>query len=396
MRNTRSRPAAGSPLRILHVITRLIVGGAQENTILSCALIDRERFPSEILSGIETGPEGELHGEARSREIPHHLEPSLVRAIHPIKDALALSRLTAFMRRGQFDVVHTHSSKAGILGRIAARTAGVPVVVHTVHGWPFAPGQSRAVFDSYVRLERFCARFTDALVAVATPDREEGLALGIGRPAQYRLIRSGIELEKYRNATIEPDAARARLGLPPGAFVIGSVGRLSPQKAPLDLLAAFEIVARARPEAHLVIVGDGPERAAAEAFVARAGLTARVHLPGLRRDIPELMRAFHVFALASRWEGLPRVFPEAMASGLPVVATRVDGAADLIVGGENGWLVETGDVEAMSRHLLMLAAEPDRLRRMGKRAREGLEDFSAVRMTEQLGKLYRELSGRGR
>jgi glycosyltransferase involved in cell wall biosynthesis len=379
------------PIRVLHVITRMIVGGAQENTMLSCALADRDRFPSELLTGPQTGAEGELHTETRARGVPLRLESSLVREIHPWKDAVALLNLTRLLRSGGWDVVHTHSSKAGILGRLAARLAGVPVVVHTAHGWGFHPRQSAAVRGLYIALERSCARWCDRLIVVGEADREAGLSLGIGRPEQYLLIRSGIEIEAYRDVGISRTEARARAGVPTDAFVVGCVGRLSPQKAPLDLLEAFALVVREVPEAHLLMVGDGPLRGDVEAAIARHGLQGRVHLSGLRRDVPELLRAFDVFALSSHWEGLPRVFPQAMAAGLPIVATRVAGAADAVAEADNGHLVEVGDVSAMAARLVDLARDPARRAAMGRRGLERVEEFSARRMVDQLQALYAEL-----
>jgi len=384
-------PAAVQPIRVLHIITRMIVGGAQENTLLSCALIDRDRFPSDILTGPETGAEGSMHDDCRLSSVRLHLEPALGRSVHPWNDFIALLRLTRLIRRGRYDVVHTHSSKAGVLGRIAARLAGAPVVVHTVHGWPFSQEESFMHRALWVNLERSCARLADAIVVVGSADREKGLELGIGRADQYHLIRSGIDVDHYRGAGVDRGQVRSRLGLPPRAFVVGSVGRLSRQKAPLDLLGAFEPVARARADAHMVIVGDGPDRPAVEAAVRNLRLAERVHLAGLRRDVPALMSAFDVFALASHWEGLPRVLPQAMAAGLPIVASRANGVPDAVVNGENGWLVDVGDVAGMSRRLLELSNDPSRARRMGERGRERAEEFSARRMVDQLSVLYRRL-----
>jgi glycosyltransferase involved in cell wall biosynthesis len=379
-------------LRVLNVITRMIVGGAQETALLSSALLDRDRFPSEILTGAETGSEGELHTEALVRHVVIHVEPNLVRRFDLARDVIAVLKLARFMRRGRYDIVHTHSSKAGVLGRLAARLAGVRVVVHTVHGWAFVPGLRRSLFLLYLALERLCARLSDRIIVVAETDREEGLALKIGLPAQYQLIRSGIEIEAYRDVALERVVARARLGLPGAAFVVGSVARLSPQKAPLDLVMAFERVARAKEMAHLVLVGDGPLRGEVESAVERLGLMGRVHLLGLRRDVPELLRAFDVFALASRWEGLPRVFSQAMAAGLPIVATRVDGASDAITPGENGWLVEVGDAAALADRLLALAQDPAARQRMGEGGRRRTDEFSARLMVEQLAELYEGLA----
>jgi glycosyltransferase involved in cell wall biosynthesis len=385
------KQAHAKPIRVLHVITRMILGGAQENTLLSCSLIDRAGFPSEILCGPETGAEGSLHDDCRLSSVTLHLEPALRRSVHPWHDFIALLRLTHFIRRGHYDVVHTHSSKAGVLGRVAARLAGAPVVVHTVHGWPFSQEESPVHRTVWVNLERFCARLADAIVVVGSADQEKGLELGIGRPDQYHLIRSGIDVEYYRGAGIDRGQVRSRLGLPRDAFVVGSVGRLSRQKAPLDLLGAFEPVARARPDAHMVIVGDGPDRPAVEAAVRNSRLDGRIHLAGLRRDVPALMCAFDVFALASHWEGLPRVLPQAMAAGLPIVASRANGVPDAVVNGENGWLVDVGDVAGLSRRLLELSQDPSRARRMGERGRERAEEFSARRMVDQLTVLYRRL-----
>lgn len=382
----------GRPLRVLHVITRMIVGGAQENTLLSCALIDRAHFPSTLLTGAETGTEGELHAETQARGVRMLVEPSLVRRLSPWHDLVATFRLYRAIRAGRYDVVHTHSSKAGVIGRIAAWLAGTPIIVHTAHGWSFNDHQPWHTYWLYVWLERLCARFSGAIVVVGRPDRTEGLTLRIGRPEQYRLIRSGIEVTAYRDVAISREQARARLGLPGDAFVIGSVGRLCEQKAPLDLLEAFVPVARLRPEARLVFVGDGSQRAELEAAIAKAGLGARVVLAGLRRDVPELMRAFDVFALASRWEGLPRVFPQAMAAGLPIVATMVDGAPDVITPGVNGWLVQVGDMDTMAQRLGALAADPETARRMGAAGRARVDEFSAQRMVHELSALYSGLA----
>jgi glycosyltransferase involved in cell wall biosynthesis len=380
--------APARPLRVLHVITRMIVGGAQENTMLSCALVDRAKFPSELLTGPQTGSEGELHGETRARGVVLHIEPSLVREVHPWKDLVALWHLVQFIRAGRWDVIHTHSSKAGILGRLAGRIARAPVVVHTAHGWGFNPRQSAGVRELYVFLERLCARWCDRLVVVGEADRDVGLTLGIGRPEQYLLIRSGIEIEAYRDVPVTRAEVRARFGIPADAFVVGSVGRLSPQKAPLDMIAAFTLLAGQVPEARLLMVGDGPLRSAVEAAVAERGLTGRVHLAGLRREVPELLRALDVFALSSHWEGLPRVFPQAMAAGLPIVATHVAGAADAVREGENGFLVEVGDARAMAARWLELARDPARRAQMGRRGLERVEEFSADRMVNQLQELY--------
>jgi glycosyltransferase involved in cell wall biosynthesis len=317
------------------------------------------------LSGVETGPEGSLHGECRERGVPLYFCPPLVRRIAPSHDVRALLRLFAHFRRERPDVVHTHSSKAGILGRMAAKAARVPVVVHTVHGWSFHPEQPRPIYATYLNLERLCARLCDALVCVARPDIEEGVKQNIGRREQYRLIRSGIEVEAFQSVELSQIEARQRAGLPQNAWIVGSVGRLSPQKAPDDLLAAFAQAFSSRLDAHLALVGDGPLRAALETQAQEANLSERVHFLGLRRDVPELLRAFDCFALSSHWEGLPRTLPQAMAAGLPIVATRVAGVPDAVSNGENGLLVSPSAPDELASALLRLAETPRRRPRDG-------------------------------
>ncbi len=380
------------PLRVTHVITRLVVGGAQENTILSCALIDRERFPSDIVSGPQTGSEGDLFAECAARGVPLAIEPSLVREVNPRRDPVSIVRLAARFRRTRPDIVHTHSSKAGIVGRVAARLAGVPVVIQTAHGWGFHAEQSFAERNLFIALERACAPLADALVVVAEPNRGLGLELGIGRPEQYHLIRSGIELEQYRNDPAAGRAIRAELGLPAGAFVFGAVGRLSDQKAPQDAMAAFARIAARHPASCFVFVGDGPLRGAVEAQARAAGLADRVRFPGLRRDVGAFLSAFDVFVLSSRWEGLPRVVPQAMAAGLPVVATAVDGTPEAVAEGVSGHLVPPGDVEGLARRMDELAGDPARARALGQGGLARVDEFSARRMVDQLAALYTRLA----
>jgi glycosyltransferase involved in cell wall biosynthesis len=381
-------------IKVLHVITRLIVGGAQETAMLLCQHLDPTRYDCTLVTGEETGPEGELHSESRARGVALEFEPDLFREIVPLRDIAATVSLTRRMFRGQYDIVHLHSSKAGIVGRLAARLAEVPVVVHTVHGWGFNDEQHRLVSSTYQSLERACARWCDALVVVGSPYRDEGLALGIGEPSQYHLIRSGIEIGAYRDVQVDRAAMRASLGIPADAIVIGNVGRLSPPKCPELMVQAFARLATRHANAHLVLVGDGWQRAEVEAEVARLGLTPRVHLLGLRRDVPELLRTFDVFMMSSSREGLPRTLPQAMAAGLPVVATHVGGIPDAVHEGETGFLVPSGDVAALADRLERLVSDPALRVRLGEGGRRRVEEFSVETMVRRTEALYERLLAR--
>jgi glycosyltransferase involved in cell wall biosynthesis len=377
--------------RVLHIITRLIVGGAQENTMLTAALLDPDRYAVDVVSGPQTGPEGSLIEEVRARGIPLTIEPALVRQINPIKDSLALVRLTRFIKRGRYAVVHTHSSKAGILGRWAAYLAGVPIIVHTVHGWGHHERQHPLVRRFYVLLERVTQRFTARLIVVSPRDADKGLNDGIATPAKYVTIRSGIELARFRQPSRPREAVRAELGIPQDAPAVGTVTRLSPQKAPLDFVNAAAHVAARRPDVHFVVVGDGLLRAEVEAQVIALELADCVHLTGLRRDVPDLMHSFDVFALTSLWEGLPRVLPQAMAADLPIVATAVDGNAEAVTDGVNGFLTPPGDPEAMTAAWLRLLDDPALARRMGKAGQVKAEEFGARKMVSDIAALYEAL-----
>ncbi len=379
-------------LPVLHIITRLIVGGAQENTMFTAALLDPARFDVEILSGPQTGSEGSLIAEVRARDIPLTILPQLLRQINPQNDLLALWKLTRRMQTQRYAIVHTHSSKAGVIGRLAARLAGVPVIIHTVHGWSFHGHMSPAKRKMYILLEKFAASFTDAMIVVAKPDIEKGLREGIGRPEQYHVIRSAIPLDEFNPATVDRDAARAELGLPPNAPVLGNVGRFSPQKNPLDWVRVAGEVGRALPSCHFLLVGDGPLRADVEAALAEEGIAERTVLTGLRRDVPRLMAALDVFLLTSLWEGLPRVIPQAMALEIPVVANRADGTAEAIAHGETGFLCEPGEIAELAGHCLTLLRNPNLRRVMGQRGREfANREFDVRRMVAQIAYLYEVL-----
>jgi glycosyltransferase involved in cell wall biosynthesis len=378
-------------VRVLHIITRLIIGGAQENTMLTAALLDPARYTVEVISGPQTGPEGSLTPEVRARGIQLKLLPSLVREVHPLKDPAAFIALARLIRQGRYDIVHTHSSKAGILGRWAARLAGVPIIVHTVHGWAHHDHQRPMVRRTYILLERITQRVTDRLVVVSPRNVEKGLADSIAVAEKYVTIRSGIELDRFRVPARPREAVRAELGIPQGAVVVGTVTRLSRQKAPLDFVAAAAQVAAQRRDVHFVIVGDGPLRAEVEAQVSALGLAGRVRLTGLRRDVPDLLHSFDIFALTSLWEGLPRVLPQAMAAGLPIVATAVDGNAEAVTDGVNGFLIPAGDPSAMAAALLQMLNGPDLRREMGQVGQAMVEEFGAVKMVQDIAALYEAL-----
>lgn len=381
-----------APIPVLHIITRLIVGGAQENTLYTAQRLDPARYRVDVISGPQTGSEGSLIEEAQAQGIRLEILPGLLRQISPLNDLRTLWRLYRRMRRERYAIVHTHSSKAGILGRLAARLAGVPVIIHTVHGWSFHDYMPALTRRAYILLERWMARNCAALIVVAAADIRKGLDAGVGRPGQYCLIRSAIPLEIFTPRPDDRRAVRRELGLPDDAPVVGNVGRFSAQKNPLEWVRVAAIIAGAAPQARFLLVGDGPLRPEVQALLAQTGLAGRVVLPGLRRDVARMLAAMDVFLLTSLWEGLPRVIPQALATGLPVVATRADGSAEAIEPGVTGCLCAPGDLECLAQRVLELLAAPDLRAALGANGRRtAQQEYDLNAMIAKIDALYARL-----
>jgi glycosyltransferase involved in cell wall biosynthesis len=375
--------------RVCHVITCLELGGAQENTLHTVRTL-RPPFQAGLLAG----PGGLLDEEAR-RTIEVEFVPSLVRPIRPWRDLQAIADLTRRFRRLAPDIVHTHSSKAGMVGRLAARAAGVPIVVHSIHGFGWNDRQPAPLRGALVAAERLVAPLTTHFIAVSRAHLSRGAALGVVAPERASLIRSGVRLADFTAAGADHAAARAalldELGLAADARLVGMVACLKPQKAPLDFVAAAARVAAGHPRVHFVLVGDGTLRAAVETAAAAAGLRGRLHLLGWRRDIPRLTAAFDVVALTSHWEGLPRVVPEAIAAGRPIVATAVDGTAEVLRDGDNALLTPAGDIEGIAVRLTRLLDSPALGEALVDRARPLLAEFDIDAMVRSQEALYGRL-----
>jgi glycosyltransferase involved in cell wall biosynthesis len=382
-----------TPIRVLHPITRLIVGGAQENTMLTAALLDPTRFEVEVLSGPQTGSEGSLIEEVRARGVPLTILPDLLRQVSPLHDLRAFWQMVQLMRKNRYTIVHTHSSKAGILGRLAARAAGVPVIIHTVHGWSFHDYMSPFVRATYIFLERLCAGMTDCMIVVTGRDIEKGQQQNIGKPEQYRLVRSSIQLDEFDPALFDRAAVRQELGIPIDAPVLGNIGRFSSQKNPQAWVRVAMHTAQEVPDLHLLLVGDGPLRSEVAAQLNEAGLANRALLPGLQRDVPRYLAAMDVFLLTSLWEGLPRVIPQAMAMQVPVVAHRVDGSAEAVLDGRTGYLCTPGNLEGLAGRCIQLLQNPGMRAEMGSAGREyALREFDLRQMIGQISGIYMEIS----
>ncbi len=375
---------------VLHVITKLELGGAQLHALEVLRQMDRQRYAPLLY----TSSRGLLLSEAlRIPGVTVIASPYLDRPLHPLKDILACIDLVRCIRRHGVRIVHTHSSKAGVLGRLAARIAGVTRVVHTVHGWSFNDYQPAPVRGSVIWLERLLARVTARLVTVCEYDRQKGLALGIGTPAQYALVRYGIFPPER---TISRDEAKQSLGIPPGEPVVGMVSCLKPQKAPWIFLAAAREVLKTYPAVTFVVAGDGTLRSRLEQESAQGALAGRVKWLGWRRDIGRVRAAFDIFVLSSRWEGLPIALLESMAEGVPAVVTDTGGVREVIASPEAGYVVARDDVAALAAGICRLLADFRLRQGMGEKAAAAVNrEYSFEAMMDSLHGVY-EACGRER
>jgi len=381
-------------MRVTHVITRLIVGGAQENTIASVlGLRQKPGLQVNLFSGPTAGPEGSLEPLLGGSPNLLRIIPELVRPVHPWKDCLALRRLAAVFRSERPDIVHTHSGKAGFVGRLAAARAGVPIIIHTIHGPSFGAFQGSPSNTVFRAAERWAARVTTHFVVVAEAMKRQYLAAGIGRPRQYTKILSGFALEPFLAAKNDP-ALRARWGLAAEDIVIGKIARLFKLKGHDALFAVAPELVRSCPRIKFLLVGDGPWRGKFEEQARALGLERHFIFTGLvpPSAVPDLVGLMDILVHLSSREGLARALPQAMAAGKPVVAFDTDGAGEVCLEGQTGFLMRPGDLGSLREHLLRLARDQALRERLGRHGQQFVrERFSVETMVDELHKLYLQL-----
>ena len=391
MRSLNTTPQHNDKVRVLMAITRLTTGG-DTNVVLDIASHFCRHPDFEV--GLVVGPvplyETDLTHLAHSRGIPTIMVPDLVNRIDPARNLAALREVRSIIVRGRYDIVHTHSSVAGVVGRMAALAARTPVIVHHVHGWGLHEGMSPGTKAAYLALERLCAKFTSRLIAVSGPTIEKGLDLKIGTREKFALIYNGIQLAKFSRRVAREPVLRG-LGLDPECKIVGMIGRLDEQKNPLDFIRAAAIVARDYPKVQFLIAGDGTLRPDCERLVHELGLGDKFFLLGFRRDVDRILPALNVVAMSSLWEGLPLVFQEAMSAGKPIVANDVDGVSDVVVNGETGFLVRRHQPARMAERILRLLNDDELSQRMGLTAQQRSGAHSSERMINSIESLYREL-----
>jgi glycosyltransferase involved in cell wall biosynthesis len=374
--------------KVFHVITKLDLGGAQKVMLLTLERLPRESYDLTLI----TSPEGLLVDWAkRIPGLKCIWIPSIVRDMRPLKDLQVLLALWLLFRRERPEIVHTHTAKAGIVARWAAKLAGVPYIFHTSHGFGFNDSQRGFERSLYIGLERLTARITTKLFMVSYSNAATAEKVGMAKPGGWILTRDAISVEEFMKPTPIRQKLR-RWRVPEDKVVVGMVACFKAQKAPEDFIEVAARVLKKNQDVHFVMAGDGDLRPSVEERIRRYGVGDKVTLLGWQREseMPELYRNLDVVVLTSLWEGLPCVFSEAMACELPIVATNVDGAKEAIVNAENGFLHEPHDVDGMAESVLKLAADPKLRLKMGECGKSRVMEFDIGTSVNVVDSTYRQ------
>lgn len=390
-------------IKVLHIITHLGFGGGLDNTLLTVKGHSRDRFEVHLAAGeIEQG-EAYSDWSSRAEEYADSLFiiPDMCRSVHLLNDSRAVSKITDLIRKHNYQIVHTHTSKAGILGRIAARRAGVPVIIHTYHafGWQVVKSSQGSAWRNqlaaslkeqiYVAIERYGASISDALISVAELNKQEVIERKVAPPEKISTIYSGIDLERFSTCSEDRNEICHRLGLDPTLPIVGMIGRLSTQKAPLDFVKAAKLVLQSKPHVQFIMVGDGPMAQEVEEAI---GTEHRIKIMGFIENVTEIYAILDIFALSSLWEGLGRALTEAMIMAVPVAATNVGGIPELVIHKETGLLSNPGEPGELAENILWLLDHPEEAKKMSFCAKDRvIPAFSGKHMVEQIEALYERL-----
>ena len=375
-------------IKVCIIVTKLELGGAQKVAIDLCKKTDKDKFEFFMICGM-----GGILDDETSGAVKVYFIKDLIREINPLKDFKAFIEIYKILKKEKPDIVHTHSSKAGILGRITAFAAGIKTIIHTIHGFPFNGTQSFFKKNLYIYLEKLCAAVSTVLIPVSTENIKKGLFYKIGKEKKYRYIRLGIDIENFKNLNHAP-LLKKELGLEETDKIVTTIGPFKPQKNLPDFIKTANIVLKKDSSFKFIITGDGDGRPELERLIAKYGLENGVILLGWRRDISNILNSSDFFAMTSLWEGLPISTIEAMACGLVPVVNDVDGQREIVKDGVNGFLVRPYDFEDTAAKILFLAKNSEIKDKMSRNAKQTIDEtFGIDYMIKQHENLYRELTG---
>lgn len=378
-------------IKVIHIITRLILGGAQENTYLTTKLLDKNKYEVILISGPTFGEEGSIEDKVKEEKIRLIIIQELTREISLLQDLIAFLKLYGIIKKEKPDIVHTHTSKAGILGRFAAKISGVPIIIHTPHGHVFQSYYGFFKTKLFLFLERFASVITDKIITLTDVEKEEHLQFKVGKREKFITIFSGVELDKFLNVNVNKNKKREELGLNKDDKVLCCVARLVPVKGHKYLIEAMPKILKEIPNVKLLIIGDGELRQDLENLAKNIGIADKIIFLGLRFDVPELLSILDLFVLPSLNEGMGKVLIEAMACSLPVVASEVGGIKEIVINNETGMLVPPKDSEKMAKNIVYLLNDDELAKKMGIKGKQRALEFSSNVMVEKINKLYKEM-----
>ena len=388
-------------IKVVHIITRLDKGGSAESTLLTTLLLDNTKYEVFLVHGLSL--ESDMSSEenkameqgldlARSKGIRLFTIPSLVRRISIINDIRALYGIYRIIKRVRPHIVHTHTSKAGALGRMAAYLARAPIIIHTPHGHVFNDYYGPFMTRLFVLAEKFLSLTTDKITALTVQERDEHLAEGISSKEKYVVIESGVALDLLMNMSVEINAGKKEFGIPLDNNVVGVVGRLVPIKGHKYLISAAKKIIEKSHNTVFIFVGDGHLKSELEEQAESIGIRNNIIFTGWRKDVPEILCLFDILVLPSLNEGMGRVLIEGMALGKPIVASKVGGIINLVKNGENGILVPPKDFNALGNAISQLIKNKALAEKMGKKGKSMvLPEFSSSAMANRMDDLYQSL-----
>lgn len=378
-------------MKIVHIITRLIIGGAQENTLLSCQGQHDAGHDVTLITGPAIGPEGSLLERAQSHGYRVEILDEMRRAIRPGMDYRVYRHLIRRLKNLKPDIVHTHSSKAGIIGRRAAYKARVPAIIHTIHGLAFTASTSRLVNHVYKLLERNAAPLTTRIVCVADAMRDQSLAAKVGRADQYVTVYSGMETGPFLHPDVSRTEVRRQFGLSDEHVVVGTIARLFDLKGHVDLLDIAPQLCSQFPQLRFLWIGDGTLRPAFERRMEQMKLRDRFIVTGMvpPAKVPQYAAAMDILAHPSRREGLARALPQGALAGVPTITYDIDGAKEGVLDGQTGYVLPPFDADKLEAAIAILVKNAARRREMGALGRQfALNRFDAKVMIDALECVY--------
>ena len=374
-------------IKILHVITHLPIGGAQDNTLYTIELLDKEKYDISLCCNLD----GELVERAKKVEgIKLFNIPFLCREVSPYNDIRALILLNKLFKKEGYTIIHTHSSKAGLLARLAAMLNKTPIVIHTIHGFAFNDFMNVFKKNFFIYVEKILAKWTDVLITVSNLNKKKIIDLNIAHENKIKNIYSGIDLNLFTNK--RNDEFRNELNLKNDHILLGSVGRLSGQKDPITMIEAFGIISKQFPKSHLALVGDGELKGEILKKIHNLKLNGRVHLTGNKNNPWQIYHSFDLFIMSSVYEGLGRSITEALCCGVPVVCTSVEGVPEIVRDNKTGILVPPKNASALADGVIRSLNNLEDAKKMANQGRKFVnENFDVNKMVDDIDTLYNTL-----